>query len=138
VAPCLADHDGELALIVKVVADLRLHQRLLMADLAAGKARKQRRLFGDGAADLGNVVAVVESDADDFAGIGNDRSKRNLVEGMVGMRGCHEPRRIGQPVRFKQLAQRRAAFDRKARAEIDDAMVLESTVAGAAVDNERE
>jgi hypothetical protein len=95
VAACLADHDGEFVLIVKVVADLRLHQRLLMSDLAASKARKQRRLFGDGPADLGNVIAVVESDADDLAGIRNDRSERNLVERIVGMRGCHEPRRVG-------------------------------------------
>ena len=46
VAACLADDGGEFALIVKVVADPRLHQRLLMSDLAAGKAREQRRLFG--------------------------------------------------------------------------------------------
>ncbi len=136
VAAFLADDERKLAFIVEIVAHLRLHHRLEVADLTAGEAGEQRRLLGDGAAGLGDMVAVVEADADDLAGIGDDGCKGDLVERDDRARSDDSQLGgIGERGRFRAAGA--ASCSRSCCcAEIDDAVVLDGAEGGASVGDE--
>src|SRR5262249_17933526 len=106
----LADDERKLALVIEVVADARLHHRLKMPDLTAGEAGEQCGLLGDGPSGLRDVVAIIEADADDLAGIRDHGRESNRLEGMIRRGGAGQFRGVSQSAGLEQPAQRRTAF----------------------------
>jgi hypothetical protein len=82
------------------------------------------------------VVAIVEADADDLGGIGDHRREADRGERMIGRGGRHQLCGFCNAAAFEQLPQGGASCH--ARAEIDDAIVLDRSEGGAAVGDEGE
>ena len=100
-----ANDKRQLSFIVEIIADLGLHKGLQVSDLAAGKSRKERRLLGDGPTGLGHVIAIIQADTDDLAGIGYDGRMGNRVQGVVRLPGREQRRGLIEPISFEQFAQ---------------------------------
>ena len=86
-----ADDDTELDLEIEGVGPLRPDDRLLVADDGVGELREQQRLGTHDTLLLGDVVAVVQPDADDLARDGERRDELDVVERDPG--GALERRR---------------------------------------------
>ena len=129
-----ADDHGKLAFVVEVSRYLRADQWLQVSHLAACKARKQNRLLRHGPAGLGNVVMVVEADADDLVRIGNDGQQRQPGQCVVGTL-VHERRCFRQIAGLEQGAQR-GRPPPHAAAEAHDAAVADDPVICLAIELE--
>ena len=93
----LADHHGELRLVVHLAGHARDNDGLAGADDRVGRFAEERRIFGRlGLADA-HVVEVVVPQADDLAGAGDRREQGDVGAG-------HE---AGSIRRCERLARRR-------------------------------
>src|SRR5262249_38595494 len=78
------DDDGELRLVVQLLARRRNDARLAWSDDATGEFREERGRFRNGEAALAGMVVIVHPDAHDLAGPRNGREP-------VRRLGRHEP-----------------------------------------------
>ena len=114
----LADDDREFALEIEILRDARPDDVGKMPGLAVGKAAKHGGVLDFGAAGFLAVRLVIEADAEDLVGIGNDRQPGDAGERMPpGLR--RRSRRLGQRAGGdgglqigKTIAQERAEVDR--------------------------
>ena len=76
-----------------------------MTHLAFGVTTKQRRVGGNGAARLLNVVTVVQADADDLPRVGNGRQQLHVFQREVGRLALRNGVQVGKSVRTQSAQQ---------------------------------
>src|SRR6266700_3687707 len=87
------DDDGELALVVEFGGDGRIPDRVGVTDQAGRELGEQDDPVGLGGPALGDVIGVVETDADDLAGAQHRRRVLYALGSHGGGRGGgHRPR----------------------------------------------
>ena len=118
----LADDDRQLALEVEIDRGARPHDVAAVRHQGVVQPREDAGHGGKLPADLADVARIVEADAEDLVGVGDDRFELDIVELEVGRRTLGGRRQLAQGLGRDDLAQARPAR-RKPRRQIDDAAV---------------
>src|SRR5581483_10070016 len=105
-AAALADHHGELALVIEMVGELGADHLALVADQRVGETDEHARLLGQLAAHFGGVRLVVHAGAEDFLGLRDHRQEADLRQLVVRLRPRSRRQDLVQRTRGQCLAQR--------------------------------
>src|SRR6266852_1335902 len=81
-----ADNGGELAFVVDALGIRREYDRLIRTGDGGRRLKKKERLLGDNVAKFGDVINIIATDTDDFAGF--DRSKQARFRARPTARGA--------------------------------------------------
>src|SRR5258708_37124072 len=77
-----AYNDCQLSLVVYLTADTRNNDRLAMTDQGTGHFMEQDGIVRYRHTGFGSMFALIQSEANDFAGTQHWRQKRDLVKGV--------------------------------------------------------
>src|SRR5258708_26740020 len=77
-----AYNDCQLSLVVYVTADTRNKDRLAMTDQGTGHFMEQDGIVGYRHTSFGCMLAIIQSEANDFTGTQHWRQQRDLVKGV--------------------------------------------------------
>src|SRR5260221_11136034 len=78
-----AYNDCQLSLVVYLTADTRNNDRLAMTDQGTGHFMEQDGIVGDRHTGFGSMFAIIQSEANDFAGPQHWKQQENLVKGVT-------------------------------------------------------